>query len=319
MPIRGENIPEWLQDMMHDVFFTLRDNDPMLRYPNAPAVHKELESKLRARGDEARMPSIRSIRVYLSKWRNDRKAPARDRDAPWSLGMSEGNDLPDDATGVLLTVWKHAMTQAYDAPFSIRIAKWVNKLRWSPEAGGTSQGEVGNLNKLYDLAVRYAARERRVYMVKDTAGMQTGFLDSAVMFTDAELNLATRLGYEFTDDDGIDHLGELSLISPDQALVIKAIINFEAGNDPMLKKYGAFVDSILNTFGEFEAQANVMFSMALKDMYTNAEQRKLTREQHHKGVLDMVVHLQKTYRAGNIAEWEPPFQEIRERYLGELA
>jgi len=193
----------------------MRDEHPTGRAPSAPQVRKELAEYLkdRATANDTELYPLPSESAVF-KILKAKKLPDSDPlDSPWSLGKSESNGLLADATGALLKMWRFAKTDIIPKDFTIRMARWVCKLRWVPEAGGSPYGEVIKPDLLYVQAARYSGRERKVEMIKDEKGMRSELLDAQLMFSLPAKRLAQRLGV-LEDDDGIDYQDELANVAP---------------------------------------------------------------------------------------------------------
>ena len=120
MPNRGEPIQQWVWDEMHQVAIDLKASIGTNRFPSAREIRERLEADFAEREEALRyLPSLASIRSRTRDLK-DRMPKVGDIDGPWSLGTT---DLPDDATGTLLAVWKFALTEPLAAPLTERIAR----------------------------------------------------------------------------------------------------------------------------------------------------------------------------------------------------
>ena len=171
MPNKGTRIPEWVNYMIKQAAIDTREQLGSLRYPTTAEIRLQLYKALLDRGDALalshaeKLPSdrhIRKVRAELPK-----QPPISDIENPWSLGVSQDHHIPDDATGALMVVWRWAILHPSAEPLSIRTARWVSKLRWVPEAGGSSAGEAIDPEKLYKWAYLYSGRERQAELTKD--------------------------------------------------------------------------------------------------------------------------------------------------------
>jgi hypothetical protein len=145
--------------------------------------------------------------------------PIADKDDVWSLGIHSVNGLSDDSVGACMQVWKCSLLGFnYRTPFTVRTARWVSKLRWVEQAGGSVSGAVTDVAKLWLVASLYAGREKHVGAVDDKKGMRSPILDIEIMFNEIELKLAKDLGLldEWgARDDAVDILSELRDVAPE--------------------------------------------------------------------------------------------------------
>ena len=140
-------IPEWVNNRIKQLAIEIREDLGSLRYPSA----REVLSSLHDSGElvQEYLPGERHVRKMIATL----KLPAiSDIDAPWSLGKSDEHRIPDEASGALLEVWSWSITHPSAEPMSIRVARWVSKLRWVPNAGGDFYGKVTNPEALYHAA-----------------------------------------------------------------------------------------------------------------------------------------------------------------------
>lgn len=138
------------------------------KYPYAPA--KALRDKLESRlsGKKYPLPTERTIRNILARAGSIR---LEEVDSPWSLGASASHDIPAEASGDLLKIWKWCLIVG--RPFTIREAKWVGRLR------STARPE----NLLF-MASLYAIQER---MSKGNQQFNSSHLDSWLVFGQSEV------------------------------------------------------------------------------------------------------------------------------------
>ena len=208
MPNRGQNVPEWVNHKIKQMAIEIRDGRGSLRYPTAKEVRESLRQYLIDNGDDVarNLPSESHIRGRLRELY--KKVPTiSDLDSQWSLGKSDEYHIPDEATGAILEVWAWSIKDMKAEPISIRVARWVSKLRWVPDAGGDFYGKVTDPEQLYHAASMYAGRERQVELIKDKKGMRSGVLDAQLML-DPRLQLSSRTLGILEDDDGITYSKE---------------------------------------------------------------------------------------------------------------
>ena len=296
-------------------------------FPSAPDLKAESGREADRLGyDPAQIPGVRKVLDILQQFK-ERFKPEGRMDAPWSLGSSYMYQLPDQANGALLTMWKHCLTQAYYKPFTNRIARWVCKLMWVPEAGGSSTGEVKDSDTLYLWSALYAGRERTVEEAKgNTEGMRSGRLDASLMLIAEEQDLALRLGV-LPEDDGIAYEADdlLATVSPELAQVEAKAKDFLAGKTPTLEQGSKELDLRLSEFGTLNEKASNLIGIAMRGLYTIEEQKffattNLDATGIVQSVLEMADDLLSHHKVeGELGDWEPPIQVMRERYLGESA
>ena len=208
MPNRGQNVPEWVNRKIKQIAIEIRDERGSLSYPTAIQVRESTRQYLIDNGDDVarNLPSESHIRGRLRELY--KKMPTiSDLDSQWSLGKSEDAHIPDEASGALLEVWSWSITHGSAEPMSIRVARWVSKLRWVPNAGGSPHGEAKDPEALYHAASMYAGRERMVELIKDKKGMRSGVLDAALMLDARLAKFARSLGI-LENDDGITYSKE---------------------------------------------------------------------------------------------------------------
>jgi len=198
---------QWAIDLITNTAYGMEDgrgNEGKSKFPfhtTAVAVQERSRSEAERLGyDPDEIPGVRKVLDILKEIR-DRGEPETGQDAPWSMGESGYGK----AYGVLLDMMKYCTTHTMRPPLTKRTAKWVSKLRWVSEAGGSPQGEVVSMERLYLWASLYAGREKTFEKVRGTTkGMQTGVLDAHLMLPPDERNLAIQIGAVPTDE-GIDY------------------------------------------------------------------------------------------------------------------
>jgi hypothetical protein len=296
-------------------------------FPSAPDLKAESGREADRLGyDPAQIPGVRKVLDILQQFK-ERFKPEGGMDAPWSLGSSYMYQLPDQANGALLTMWKHCLTQPYHKPFTNRIARWVCRLMWVPEAGGSSTGEVKDSDTLYLWSALYAGRERTVEEAKgNTEGMRSGRLDASLMLIAEERDLALRLGV-LPEDEGIAYTDDelLDKVAPELAQVEAIAEGFLAGVLPELEQGSEELELRLVEFGTLKEEASNHIGIASEALYTPEERKFFVRTNLNatgivQSVLDIADDLLSHHKAGGeLGDWEPPIQVIRERYLGESA
>ena len=78
-------------------------------------------------------------------------------------------------------MWAHAVIDSYAQGFTLRQARWVNHLRWLPQAGGSPHGEVLNVSEMYEFSAVYAAREKVAVANPTPEAMRSEVLDAQLM------------------------------------------------------------------------------------------------------------------------------------------
>ena len=207
MPRKKVKTQQWVIALITNTAYRMEDgrgNEGKSKFPfrtTAVALQEKSRSEAERLGyDPDEIPGVRKVLDILKEIR-DRAEPETGQDAPWSMG-EEGYDK---ASGVLLDMMKYCTTHTMRPPLTKRTAKWVSRLRWVPEAGGSPQGEVVSIERLYLWASLYSGREKTFEKVRGTTkGMQTGVLDAHLMLPPDERNLAIRIDAVPTDK-GIDY------------------------------------------------------------------------------------------------------------------
>ena len=196
-------VPETITNRIKQITILMRDE--FVRNPTGKEVYNFLREEYSQRNAPAwYLPSERYVRQVVSMVK---MKPVSDLDSPWSLGKSDEYHIPDEATGAILEVWAWSIKDMKAEPISIRVARWVSKLRWVPDAGGDFYGKVTDPEQLYHAASMYAGRERQVELIKDKKGMRSGVLDAQLML-DPRLQLSSRTLGILEDDDGITYSKE---------------------------------------------------------------------------------------------------------------
>lgn len=317
MPNKGEQIQQWVWDMMHQVAIDLKASIGTNRFPSAREIREQLEADFKERGEDPRaIPSLASIR---SRTRDLKKRMPKvgGIDDPWSLGMSERFEIPDDASGALLAVWKFSLTFPLADPFTNRMARWVSKLRWVPEAGGSPIGEAEYPQHLYFCACLYAGRERQVELIRDKKDIRSGVLDAQIMLGHSAM-LAKKLGL-IEDDTGIDYGDEFSKVAPNFTMYSRMRQGLAAGQmadlQRNIKENTSKFD--MHRFGPHADEANVRaevevrFNLALKVLVNDERFKKFTTtEQSSDCAKRLLDHLYGKFMAGEMRSWEPPIEAL---------
>jgi len=116
------------------------------------------------------LPGESSFRKIVNAAKKD-KSPLEN---PWSLGMSEAFDIPDDATADLMALLKRSIVG--DTTFTIRQAIWAARLRGTISETPTKP----RLKELRYWAGAYAADERVAHALEQP--LDTRELDSSLAF-----------------------------------------------------------------------------------------------------------------------------------------
>ena len=120
------NIPKVVQELMYTVPRDMRKDDPDLRYPTPIEVMPRLEIAINALAERDGISYPVPATSTLKKYMLANKPPeAEGLDAPWTLGMSEYGNLPDDATGALLTMWKYVKMHGYSGCINFNAWQWL--------------------------------------------------------------------------------------------------------------------------------------------------------------------------------------------------
>lgn len=208
----------WHADRAKQIRINLRDAHPMGGEPTVEEVYQHLHkyiTNLNATGEHNyEIPSL----PWLYKEFRGKPIPNRDPlETPWDIAKSKPNNIPDNATGALMKVWAWAMTDPTADPLTLRMAKWICKLRWVPEAGGSPHGEVVKPEYMYKWAGYYGSREYAVEKIRETepemATWGSGRLDTDLMLSPLVSSYVRRRGL-VTDDPSIDHDEELAAVMP---------------------------------------------------------------------------------------------------------
>jgi hypothetical protein len=288
------NIPPHIEDVINFCIDELRET--LGRLPD----HNELEVRLREEyirlGIETKVPAPRTLGDRITPWRKSGRVNTDPLDIPWTLGISRGMEIPDDATGAILTVWRHAMANQVPLQFTVRMAKWVSQLRWVPEAGGTIEGAVKNPHNMYLAVWFYSARERQVNRVRGgkSKGMRSGVLDAYLMFKPPVADLFKRMG-RLEDDSGINYREEMRKLNP--------IANEVATKGLVV------APPRLRPFYPDHEDASIMLHTAFQALSPSVEEATTEQRQDYMEALyaDLLRRYQDT---GKLDGWVPPIEEI---------
>jgi integrase len=102
---------------------------------------------------------------------NGNGPPTIDENRDWSFGISASSGIPDESTGACAVIWRYSLTQPHLAPFSVRTAKMVSKLRWIPEAASSPIGLSLHPRPMYRIAVQHAAHQTMLRRLGDKTGI----------------------------------------------------------------------------------------------------------------------------------------------------
>ncbi|GEM_PF-5493504 len=137
------------------------------KYPEEPANMIRARLKRRLDGKKYSLPTERTVRNILARFG---PLTGGELDNLWSLGVSADYQIPLEANGDLLKIWKWCMVVG--RKFTIREAKWAARLR-----------NVVKFENLLFLASMYAIHER---MRKDNQPLNTSKLDAFLTFDRSE-------------------------------------------------------------------------------------------------------------------------------------
>jgi hypothetical protein len=225
---RGKTTPEWMKRKIRSIAVFIYEN----QNSTGDVDWKEIQAELQTYMEETRQNRNDERSPYWIELHDVPKAstlykeimdeityPVADKDNVWSLGIHSVNGLPDDSVGACMQVWKRSLLGLNSrTPFSVKTARWVSKLRWVEQAGGSVSGAVTDVEKLWLTASLYAGREKHVEAVDDKKGMRSPILDIEIMFDETELKITKDLGLldEWaTRDDTVDILSELRNLAPE--------------------------------------------------------------------------------------------------------
>lgn len=324
MPRRGPKIQDWIKTRVFQIDIELRERHQRRVY--APEVRTELERYLKTTSapggfpderliDRYALPGQRAISMLLAD-NPHRTTPKVDE--VWSIGASSSDrGIPDDATGAILTIWKFALSYNPKELFTFAMARYVSKLRWIPEAGGSVDGTVVNPQMLYQFVAKYAAREKKVTLLKGSKGMHSGALDGELALDPISLQNAYHRGW-LTDDTDIDYDTHVDF---GRAIDFKRYLdrNTSHKQEGASDKQGTIytLEAIFNVFqGEAETAAE-MLNRGMQQLLNE------TPGEHHSDPVElsdcaiaMARDLARAYKTGDMDVWTPPIAILKKTYFG---
>jgi hypothetical protein len=143
------------------------------------------------------IPSERQVQSILQRFRNGLgQNPGLDQ--PWTLAISGEYGISSELNQTLLRVW--AMCLLTRQPFTVRQARWVDRLRWRyyPHRSPDREFEVfdGGVGQTYEETWEYAARE----LIAEATGepLDTSDLDARMIMDHRHVGLAIQAGLILT-------------------------------------------------------------------------------------------------------------------------
>jgi len=253
-------------------------------------------------------------------------------DSQWSLGSTEWSQLPAEASGVLMQMWKYSITNpdAIAAGFTVRQAQWVNKLRWVSQAGGSIEGQIIDAGLMYKVSSAYTARERYSEDTKQKR-CSTAPLDAQLMLDPNVVRLASLAGHEGLDEPSETWLTDLAHYNPYLSNLIRTEgqINREVrtGFNQSLQEMKYVTDQFdhLDSTGELINIANDMLHFAMeiakKDPRWELINKAQAKDVGHPDVatadglqgritVDMMLSILNAWKAGTEKTWEPPLDNL---------
>ena len=318
MAPKSPNVPAWMDQTLVNVALDLMTRHPKNKKPSWTEVRDALKDLLSTRYyNNTNQPLIEVFpvpgRTAIQRRLAKIQFSVTGEDAPWSLGVSAINGLPDDASGVLIVMWHYALTTELGAVFTIRIARWINRLRWIPQAGGTWEGHIGNPQSLYRLAAAYAARERLA--ISSGIDLGTSVMDSSLMLETEAYNLAVHLG--LLPDQDMSIQSEMFRMNPAHAMTVITEEELKEGKRPelaaLISKDGA-LGKIMDAFGEEAgAKANELVGLAVLAFARDPSWSRVDRTGL---ILGMYSDLLSLYQEEprNIYNWKPSIADYIRRY-----
>jgi hypothetical protein len=321
---REPNIQDWMHKRIRTIARGIAEDDPMMKAPHWSEVRAVLQNYLDKTphwADKTQMlsayfktPGRTAIETRIKddgklySWSND--------DQDWSLGLHTASGLTDDSAGVCMEIWQWTLRQANHAPFSVRTAKWVSKLRWVVEAGGSPIGRVGHPENLYILATQYAAHERHVEAVNDSRGMRSPVLDAGIMLSKDEKAVAERLGLMAEWGASDDHIAlglAFQEMAPEvfdqmqkQGQVRRGVLDISGPT--------AMTNKLLETYGPEGAQRRVeiegMWAMALRVAMRHPLFEGLPQKARFHFNVGLLLNLCETDEHGEAGSWNPEFERL---------
>ena len=291
----------------------------------APEVRAELEHYLKTTSTPETMPSERLVERYALPGQraismllaNNPYRTTPKVDEAWSIGSSSASGIPDDATGAILAVWKFALSYNPIELFTVAMARYVSKLRWVPEAGGAVDGTVLNAEELYRAVATYAAREKKVTLLKSTTGMQSGVLDGQLILDPISFQNAYNQG-RLLDDADIDYDNH---VDPRRTIDFKRYLDRKTSHQQghPSDQQGAIytLEAIFNVFQGKAEKAAELLKRGMEQLLSE------TQGEHHNDpielsdyALKMARDLAQAYKNGDMDVWTPPIAILKETYFG---
>jgi hypothetical protein len=321
---REANIQPWMEERIKLIARTMAEADPMMKKPTWRKVQAKLEEHLKDT-DHWENKSKKLIDYYpvpgrtaiSSRISDDQIYTWSEDDNDWSLGRHTPSGLADDSVGVCMEIWQWTLRQATLYPFSIRTAKYVSKLRWVHNAGGSATGQIqsGKIENLYILATQYAAHERHAEAVKDRRGMRSRILDAALMLSADEKAVSERLGLMAEWGASDDHVAlglEFEEMAPEvfrhmqvQGQVTRGVINID---EPTRK-----MNVLLERYAENPArrvEIEGMWSMALRMLTRRPRWEDLSQEIEYDVNVRLLLDLCNADARGEAGSWNPDFENL---------
>jgi hypothetical protein len=211
----------------------------------------------------------------------------------WSID-SAMDDLDTAAVGALVTVWKHVSLTPYAEPFTVELAKWVSRLRYIPEAGGSKTGEVSDPDKILRWAAQFSAREKAAQAANEEKDPRTDIVLAKMMMSDVEFLEATHV--MVLNKDGIDLKQELLTYYPRSGEQATKEAGYLDGERLDIATYTEASDEIFNSHPH---KVQVVYGLVMKLALANEEWVTLRDDDKHPGIgLFMAYAL-----LSDIAEW----------------
>jgi len=359
---QGKRIPPVVEVEITAISQRLRRDHPDHKIPSAPVVRDALKSWMQSTAlqvEDRGKPGAewKDARVLADAWglpsrkaiweRIGRKGPrqiewkALAPDEQWSLGLSATNDLPPEATGALMTVWAHSLTDSYEHGFTLRQAKWVNHLRWLPEAGGSVHGEVVNVIEMHKFSNIYAAREKVAEANPKPEAMRTAVLDAWLMLDPNVARVAKlpSVGVLPAVDD-IDWSADLLRYNPKIADSLRVQVQARRGDRPALSQQLGRLEQIEARFdvrdprGETKARALLLARLGMIAARNDPRWQQLGGAAEAAAAIDvkeaqtavdartsgmqagMLEDLWRAFQANEWDTWVPPLDALFSEALG---
>ena len=301
----GSRYADWVIDSVKQIATERYEENGRFGWPSA----KKVQAVFFEEHGQEQLISDRWISEIIRELKIDYAGPS-DIDGPWSLGKSDEARIPDEATGAILKVWAWSITDESAEPVTIRMARWISKLRWVKDAGGSDYGVVTNLHSMYFSAAMYAGRERMVELIRDKKnktekekkGMRSGVLDAIIML-DSEIRMfASSLGL-LENDTGISLPLDLSLAAPQ----FKADLDrrYPIGTEDVSAADAKKEWLLDERLAGLPAHAKVMLKMAMKKLKGEAPKMSISDSQHDNFEEELLQDMRTAYQAGDMYSWNP--------------